>query len=221
MPIQRGDIVLSVVLMFVTCGLYGFYWMYRLTNDVQKATGRSETASGGWVVLYTFLTCFFYRFYWLYKISGQVVKARLDKGLSEDAASNKSYMWVTVAAALFSLGIMVLSQLVQLILNILVEYSEYSSWNGISDESLGYMVVGYIAMTAIIMIIFGIWEIFVTGIILWLVYKRSDRSPMVLHVLMELLVTPFFTLAFVQYSLNDYLDKVAAETVDIADISLG
>ena len=34
--------VLVAVLMLVTCGLYGFYWLYLTTDELQKATGRSE-----------------------------------------------------------------------------------------------------------------------------------------------------------------------------------
>lgn len=39
---KERNSVLVVVLMLVTCGLYGFYWLYVTTDELQKATDRTD-----------------------------------------------------------------------------------------------------------------------------------------------------------------------------------
>ncbi len=40
--IQERNIVLSVVLSVVTCGIYGLYWFVCLTNDVNTISEEQE-----------------------------------------------------------------------------------------------------------------------------------------------------------------------------------
>ena len=65
MQIEKRDVALSVILTFITCGLYGLYWMYKLTEEVHALSGKPRTPDGGTVVLYTILTCSFYFYYCL------------------------------------------------------------------------------------------------------------------------------------------------------------
>lgn len=65
-PLER-NIVLAIVYTFITCGIYGLYWFYCLTEDANNVCNDNKTASGGLAILFTFLTCGIYTFYWMYK----------------------------------------------------------------------------------------------------------------------------------------------------------
>lgn len=65
---EKRSIPVSIILSIVTCGLYGLYWYYKLTNDTHQAVGRKTTASGGRAILFTIITCGIYSIYWAYKM---------------------------------------------------------------------------------------------------------------------------------------------------------
>ena len=45
--IERHDITLRILFTFLTCGLYGLYWMAQVTNDVHAVSGKPQCAGGG------------------------------------------------------------------------------------------------------------------------------------------------------------------------------
>ena len=73
--IQRRDIVVSIILSFITCGLYGIYWLVCLTNDVNTVCDTPNDTSGVMVVILNIFTCGLYGFYWVYKM-GEKLDAR-------------------------------------------------------------------------------------------------------------------------------------------------
>ena len=70
--IQARDIAISIILSLVTCGIYGIYWLIRLADDLNIASGRTNDPSGGMVALLTFVTCGIYGIYWAYKAGEKV-----------------------------------------------------------------------------------------------------------------------------------------------------
>ena len=101
---QKRNVVLSIVLTFVTCGIYGLYWMARMTKEVQELSGEKKTASGGMAALFTVLSCTLYSYYWFYQIGGSLAEARRQRGLSADSVSNMATMlcFITTDAAIDS-----------------------------------------------------------------------------------------------------------------------
>lgn len=59
-PIEQRNIALCIILSIVTCGIYGLYWIYKLTEDVNKLTGDPNATSGGMVILLGIITCNIY-----------------------------------------------------------------------------------------------------------------------------------------------------------------
>ena len=51
------------------CGIYGLYWIYKLTEDVNTLKGDPNATSGGIVILLGIITCGIYMWYWLYTTS--------------------------------------------------------------------------------------------------------------------------------------------------------
>lgn len=76
---QQRNIGLSIVLYFITCGLYGIYWMYVLTNEVGQLSGDSSF-SGGKVILLSIITCGIYTLFWYYQLGGKIAIAQERQG---------------------------------------------------------------------------------------------------------------------------------------------
>ena len=65
--IEQRNIALCIILSIITCGIYGLYWIYKLTEDVNTLKGDPNATSGGVVILLGIITCGIYMWYWLYK----------------------------------------------------------------------------------------------------------------------------------------------------------
>ena len=72
--ITKRDIVVAIILTFVTCGIYGLYWFIVMTDDVNSLSDE-KMASGGTAFLYSILTCGIYALYWNYKIGQKMAEA--------------------------------------------------------------------------------------------------------------------------------------------------
>ena len=75
MFLTKRDIATSVILSFVTCGIYGLFWFVNIVDDTNKVSERPTDPSGGLVVLYTLLTCGIYGIYWNYKNGQKLYEA--------------------------------------------------------------------------------------------------------------------------------------------------
>lgn len=69
-PAQR-NVAIYVILTIVTCGIFGFYWMMVLNDDVLAAEGGPGTG-GGTVVILTLVTCGIYGIYWAYQLGQRI-----------------------------------------------------------------------------------------------------------------------------------------------------
>lgn len=66
------SIGLSLVLSFITFGIYALYWQIVLTNEINAISGDPKATSGGLCVLFSILTFGIYFFYWQYKMGKRV-----------------------------------------------------------------------------------------------------------------------------------------------------
>lgn len=70
--LQTKSIVLSIVLMIVTCGLYGIYWLYCVVRDVNALSGQQKKEillDPFLVVILSFVTCGIYGLYVYWKVA--------------------------------------------------------------------------------------------------------------------------------------------------------
>lgn len=65
---QPRSVALCIVLSIITCGIYAFYWLYCIHEDVQEVCGRPMSVGGGMVILLDIITCGIYGIYWNYKM---------------------------------------------------------------------------------------------------------------------------------------------------------
>ena len=61
--IKKRNIAVCIILSIVTCGIYGLYWLYQLTEDTNALTGDANATSGGMVILLSIVTCSIYLWY--------------------------------------------------------------------------------------------------------------------------------------------------------------
>lgn len=70
--VSKRSIPLALILSFVTCALYVFYWEIKLNDEVNELLGKKDATSGLMAVIYTIITCGIYGIYWLYKMGENV-----------------------------------------------------------------------------------------------------------------------------------------------------
>ena len=98
--IKKRDLVTSIILSIVTCGIYGIVWFIGLTDDAKAASNDETLQSGGMAFLLTLITCGIYGFFWAYKMGKAINKARVEKGMTDD---DKSTLYIILQ--IFGLGI--------------------------------------------------------------------------------------------------------------------
>ncbi|WP_069986910.1 DUF4234 domain-containing protein [Massilioclostridium coli] len=69
---KERNIVMCIILSIITCGIYPFYWLVVLNNDLNDLTGDRNAFSGGMVLLLTLVTCNIYFIYWSYRAGEKV-----------------------------------------------------------------------------------------------------------------------------------------------------
>jgi hypothetical protein len=76
---KQRNIATCIILYFVTCGFYSWYWLIQLTDDSNEVSGM-PTASGGVALLLYIFTCRIYAWYWNYKLGEKLDSAVGDGG---------------------------------------------------------------------------------------------------------------------------------------------
>lgn len=92
--VTEKSIAMCIILSIVTCGIYGLYWLYTLTEDLNALSGDPNATSGGMVILLSIVTCNIYLWYWLYKQGDTVDKVKTSRGLP---SGNSGILYVILA----------------------------------------------------------------------------------------------------------------------------
>lgn len=74
---KTRSIGLSILFTIITCGIYGIYWMARITDEIGSEIPESNL-DGAKTVLFSILTCGLYNIVWAYKI-GEVQERLYEK----------------------------------------------------------------------------------------------------------------------------------------------
>lgn len=97
--VREKNIVVSILLSLVTCGIYGLYWFITLTDDTNALSGNNET-TGAVALLLTLVTCGIYGYYWAYKLGEKIDAIKTSHG---EAAGSNSVLFLVLQ--IFGLGI--------------------------------------------------------------------------------------------------------------------
>lgn len=79
--IQKRSIALCIVLTFVTCGIYGLYWIAKINDEINAIANDQQAPSGGVVILLSIVTCGIYSIYWCYKMGEKVDYINQQRGI--------------------------------------------------------------------------------------------------------------------------------------------
>lgn len=115
-----------VLLLLFTCGIYGIYWNYMMSEELGRdvASGNNPSID----ILLIFITCGLYGLYLQYRHADQCYQAKMKRGMIAD---NKSVLCLLLA--IFGVGI-VGHILLQQEINDLVDYD-----NGMMSNQFNQM----------------------------------------------------------------------------------
>lgn len=108
-PVNNGgvkprSIALSLIFTLVTCGLYGLYWIVKVTDEMNTLLNRRNATGGLMSVIFTIITCGFYGFYWAYKLGDNVDLLKGNRG------GNTGILYLILYIFLFGIINLVLAQ---------------------------------------------------------------------------------------------------------------
>lgn len=106
-PVQTDrNLFMYILLTYITCGIYGYYFTYKLAQDTNTMCFEDgETTPGlGMYILLSIITCGIYSYYWLYKIQNRLQAAGYRYGIPVAENGTTVILWSTVGCFLCGLG---------------------------------------------------------------------------------------------------------------------
>lgn len=94
--ITRRSIPTCVILSIVTCGVYGFIWLYHLNSEVHSLCNEQESTSGGMLILLTIVTCNVYGWFWGKKMGEKLAAERVRRGIDPGALAIMCFIFSIV-----------------------------------------------------------------------------------------------------------------------------
>ncbi len=95
---QKGlnrNIAVCIILTFVTCGIYGFYWLYQLNEEINALADEPDATNGALVIIFSLITFNIYMWFWLYKMGERVDRIKEKSG--QPSGSNTSVIYLILA----------------------------------------------------------------------------------------------------------------------------
>lgn len=92
------DLVKYILLTLVTCGIYGYYFIYMLAKDVNDMCRDDGQKTGGLVafIALSFLSCGVYAYYWYFQIANRLQAAAPKYGFSLSESGTSVLLWCLI-----------------------------------------------------------------------------------------------------------------------------
>lgn len=100
------NIIMYVLLTLVTCGIYGYYFIYKLAQDVNemcKDDGQSTPGLAAFILL-SLVTCGFYAYYWYYQLGNRLQANASKYGITVAENGTTILLWCIVGLLVCGLG---------------------------------------------------------------------------------------------------------------------
>ena len=107
---QKRDVLMVILLSFVTCGIYGLWWVYTVGKEVNNALGREEVNP---MYFWLGIFCFPVYYLYLYKLDLAIVELGQDK----DVPYTSNFVIWLICSFLAGVGIIICQIQVQSFLN--------------------------------------------------------------------------------------------------------
>lgn len=106
-PVNASRSVLTwILLSIITCGIYGWYFIYSLAQDMNRmCRGDGEETPGLFAfVALSIVTCGIYSYWWYYKIGNRMQRNAPRYGLMFQENGTTILLWMSVGALLCGIG---------------------------------------------------------------------------------------------------------------------
>lgn len=102
---DRG-IVSYILLNLITCGIYGYYFIYKMAFDTNIACEGDGDNTPGLLafILLSFITCGFYAYYWYYKLGNRLAANAPRYDLTFQENGTTILLWCVVGLVLCGIG---------------------------------------------------------------------------------------------------------------------
>ncbi len=100
------SLVAYILLSIVTCGIYGYYFLYSMARDVNIACEGDGQKTPGLLpfILLSFITCGFYALYWYYCLANRLAANAPRYGLSFQENGTTILLWYLIGLLLCGIG---------------------------------------------------------------------------------------------------------------------
>ncbi|MBE5862872.1 MAG: DUF4234 domain-containing protein [Lachnospiraceae bacterium] len=100
------SLVAYILLTIITCGIYGYYFVYSMARDVNIACeGDGEQTSGLIAfILLSMITCGFYAYWWYYKLGNRLNANAPRYGLTFQENGTTVLMWCVIGMIACGIG---------------------------------------------------------------------------------------------------------------------
>lgn len=100
------SLVIYILLSIITCGIYGYYFVYTMAKDVNQMCKEDGDKVGGLAayIILSILTCGLYQYYWLYKIQNRVQAAGYKYNVPIAESGTTVLLWMVIGSVLCGLG---------------------------------------------------------------------------------------------------------------------
>lgn len=100
------SLLVYILLSFVTCGIYAWYFIYALARDVNIACAGDGRSTAGLLklVIFSFLTCGLYGIYWYYSLGNRLAYNAPRYGLNFQENGTTILLWYLVGLVLCGVG---------------------------------------------------------------------------------------------------------------------
>lgn len=100
------SIVVYILLTLVTCGIYGWYFIYCLARDVNTVcAGDGQNTTGlGMYILLSLVTCGIYPIFWMYNLGNRLANNAPRYGMSFQENGTTVLLWYLVGMLLCGIG---------------------------------------------------------------------------------------------------------------------
>lgn len=108
------NIVMVVLLSIITCGIYSYYFIYKLAEDVNEMCKDDGQKTGGLVafILLSYITCGLYAYYWYYQLANRL-QANADKyGITVAESGTTILLWCLLGLITCEIGYFIAMHLV-------------------------------------------------------------------------------------------------------------
>ncbi len=126
------SLVAYILLNIITCGIYGYYFLYKMASDVNVACAGDgkNTAGLAQFLILSILTCGIYAWFWYYNLGNRLAENAPRYGLSFNENGTTVLLWAVLGSLLFGIGPFIAMYF--LIKNTNAICAAYNQYNGLN-----------------------------------------------------------------------------------------